>query len=126
MEAHLLNDLRRAVGDRKRANSEHNSNIPLISQLILLSPDKEPGLSLGLRIQDSPLFLARILIYGVRPVRYQVQLSSKKLGIQTINLWNHCLGSHNMVSSKSGQRNGSMQLFYEVTYSDAFLKQIGE
>jgi hypothetical protein len=119
LEAHFLRTLVRAVQERE-------SKKLAVSHLYLLYPDETPGLQLALRIPGSPLFFARVLIYGARPVRYQVELATDAWSARSRSLWDHCLGALNLVVDKTGPRQGRMQLFYEVTYPDAFLKRLGE
>lgn len=97
-----------------------------VSELYLLYPGEEPGLSLGLRVPGSPLFFVNVLIYGARPVRYQVEFRQDRFSERSRTLWDLCLGPLSLVSEKSGTRGGKTQLFYEVTYPDAFLKKLGE
>lgn len=97
-----------------------------VTELYLLYPGDEPGLSLGLRVDGSPLFFVSVLIYGARPVRYQVEFRQNRFSERSRTLWDHCLGALSLVTEKSGTRGGKTQLFYEVTYPDAFLKKLGE
>lgn len=119
LEVHFLRTLRRAVQER-------DSKGLAVSQLYLLYPDKEPGLTLGLRVPGSPLLFAKVLIYGARPVRYQVEIGTDSWSARSRSLWDHCLGPLNQVEGKSGVRNDRLQLFYEVTYPEAFLRRLGE
>jgi hypothetical protein len=72
------------------------------------------------------LLFARVLIYGSRPVRYQVEIGTDEWAARSRILWDQCLGPLSLVESKSGERDGRMQLFYEVTYPETFLKRLGE
>jgi hypothetical protein len=119
LEAHFLQTVRRAVKDRQARNLA-------VSEIFLLFPDSEPGLKLALRAPGSPLFFARVLIYGARPVRYQVQIGTDSWSLRSRQLWDQCLGPLNLVDDKSGRRETHLQLFYEVTYPEAFLKRLGE
>lgn len=119
LEVHFLRTLRRAVKEREAKNIA-------VSELFLLYPDQEPGLKLALRIPGSPLFFAKVLIYGSRPVRYQVEIGTDSWSLKSRPLWDHCLGPLSLVEDKSGVRDDRMQLFYEVTYPEAFLKRLGE
>jgi hypothetical protein len=119
LEVHFLRTLRRAVKERETKSIA-------ISELFLLYPDSEPGLKLALRVPGSPLFFARVLIYGARPVRYQVEIGTDAWSTRSRALWDHCLGPLSLVENKSGVRNDRLQLFYEVSYPEAFLKRLGE
>ena len=109
----------RAVKDREAKNLE-------VCELFLLFPEAEPGLKLALRVPGSPLFFAKVLIYGSRPVRYQVEMVVDEWSLRSRPLWDQCLGPLSLVVEKSGVRQGKLQLFYEVTYPEAFLKRLGE
>lgn len=119
LEVHFLRTLRRAVQDREGKGIS-------VSQLYLLYPDNEPGLRLALRMPGSPLLFAKVLIYGARPVRYQVEIGTDSWSTRSRALWDYCLGPLSLVEDKSGVRNQRMQLFYEVTYPEAFLRRLGE
>lgn len=119
LEVHFLHTLTRAVKDREARNIA-------VSELLLLFPDGEPGLNLALRLPDSPLFFARVLIYGSRPVRYQIETAGDALSARSRSLWDQCLGPLNLVEDKTWLRQGRLQLFYEVAYPDSFLKRLGE
>lgn len=97
-----------------------------VSSLYLLYLGEEPGIRLGLRLPDSPLLSVNILIYGSRPVRYQIECDEPEWAARTTPLWNYLLGPLNLVEGKSGERGERLQLFYEVTYPEAFLKGLGE
>lgn len=97
-----------------------------MSKLYLLYPDTEPGLQIALRTPGSPLFFARVLIYGARPVRYQVETDNDAWAVRARSLWDQCLGPLNLIEEKSGMRHGRLQRFYEVTYPEAFLRRLGE
>lgn len=83
-------------------------------------------MELALRIPGSPLFFVKVLIYGTRPVRYQLESRAGIWSSKSRKLWDHCLGPLSLVDEKSGIRKNRMQLFYEVTYPEAFLKRLGE
>jgi hypothetical protein len=119
LEVHFLHTLTRAVKDRDARSIS-------VSDLFLLFPSGEPGLSLGLRVPGSPLFFAKVLIYGARPVRYQIEIPAEPWSDRSRSLWDQCLGPLNLVEEKSGVRQGRLQLFYEVAYPDSFLKRLGE
>lgn len=119
LEAHFLRTISRALKEREAKNLE-------VCHLYLLYPDRDPGLKLALRVPGSPLLFAQVLIYGARPVRYQVELGNDRWSKRSRPLWDHCLGPLNLVVEKSGPRGDRMQLFYEVTYPEAFLKRLGE
>lgn len=116
---HFLRALRKAVAEGQIKSAPINS-------LYLLYPGGEPGLHLGFRLPGSPLLNAQILIYGSRPVRYQIAIDEVAWSGRTTALWNFLLGPLNLVEGKSGERGGRLQLFYEVTYPEAFLKRLGE
>ena len=67
-----------------------------------------------------------VLIYGARPVRYQVEFVNDGNSRRSRSLWDYCLGPSSLVTDKSGVRQNKTQLFYEVTYPEAFLKKLGE
>lgn len=119
LEVHFLRTLRRAVKERFAASLQ-------LEGLYLLFPEQEEGLELALRLSGAPLVSARVLIYGSRPVRYHVEIGTDAHSARTRTLWDHCLGSLSLVESKSGPRAGRLQLFYEVTYPEGFLKRLGE
>ena len=119
LEAHLLRTLRRAVLERESTNVG-------VSELYLLFPDDELGLKLALRAPGGPLSYVKVLIYGARPVRYQVEFHSIDGGRRYRTLWDSCLGPLNFIPDKSGVRDARSHLFYEVTYPEAFLKKLGE
>ncbi len=73
-----------------------------------------------------PLSFPRVLIYGSRPVRYQVEFEVGEGALRYRTLWDYCLGPLNLVVDKSGVREGRTHLFYEVMYPEAFLKKLGE
>lgn len=119
LEAHFLRTVRRAVHERESSKVE-------VCELYLLYPGAEPGLRLALRLPGSPLLFATVLIYGARPVRYQIEFSSDPVWRRARGLWDYCLGSQCLVADKSWVRSGGTQLFYEVSYPEAFLKKLGE
>lgn len=98
----------------------------MVTGLYFLYPDNEPGLQLALRLPGSPLLFCRVLIYGSRPVRYQIETGTDPSSKRVRYLWDRCLGALSLVEEKSGPRDGKHQLFYEVTYPEAFLKRLGE
>lgn len=110
----------------RRAVQERESTKVQISEVYLLYPGEEPGLQLGLRFPGSSLFFATVLIYGARPVRYQVEFVNDGNSRRSRSLWDYCLGPSSLVTDKSGVRQNKTQLFYEVTYPEAFLKKLGE
>lgn len=119
LEAHFLRTIRRAVLEQDRSKVE-------VCELYLLYPQKEPGLQLALRLPGSPLLFATVLIYGARPVRYQIEFPSDPIWRRARGLWDYCLGPACLVAEKSWVRPSGTQLFYEVNYPEAFLKKLGE
>lgn len=118
LEAHFLKAATRAVKERE----QHNLSV---SEIYLLFPDSTPGLKLALRSPGQPLSYVELLVYGSRPVRYHFQSESE--GAPALQqLWNHCLGALSLVVEKSGNRDGRYHLFYEVSYPERDLKQLGE
>lgn len=119
LEVHFLRTLRSAI-------KEHASESLTVTGLYLLYPNEEPGLHLALRLPGSPLLFVKVLIYGARPVRYQVETGTDSWSASSRRLWDYCLGPMSLVTEKSCLRDGKQQFFYEVTYPEAFLKKLGE
>ncbi len=119
LEAHFLSSLLSSLRESGDLREQING-------LFLLYPTDGPELELGIQTRSGQLYKLRVLIYGVRPVRYCFETTATGHASWLKQLFDRCFRNFDLVSERSGVRKGRLQLTYQVNYSDAFLKKLGE